>query len=102
MLTKEEKLRIYREALAYFENEKADPPGDGDIGMGMCPKLKNLCNEPISQIELPNYFPEWYSLRPTLEQRRELTCDSVFWFELDDWDSRIEVLTKAIAICEAS
>ena len=111
MLTKRQKLEIYKAARDYFVAEKANQPEDGEIMMGMCPKLAGLIvkNTGLKRTSteiftlFPILLPEWYNQQPSLKERQKLTtCSELYWFEWNDWDSRLEVLNKAIAICEQS
>ena len=109
MLTKEQKISIYTHVRDIFILGKRLRLRE--INTGVCAELMGLAHIPLSR--LPETFPEFYSLKPkegpfysgitgTVIENLLDEYDYYLWFAWGDFDSRIETLTKAIAICEAS
>ena len=103
-MTKEEKLEIYRYVKVSL---LADIKGIGPDLFGFCSRLELALDilglqpedryiDPYEISKFKEFFPELDKYRPQGEDDED-----GFWFEMDDYESRLQIITKVIEEMES-
>lgn len=103
-MTKQEKLKVYNYVRTSLLE---DIKGTGLNLFGFCnrielalkrisPQLKDYYVNPYEIYYFKRFFPELYKYKPT-----NLSPDAAFWFKIDDYESRLEIINKVIEEMES-
>lgn len=92
-LTPSKRLVLYKKALKYFEIAKKRDDINHQQYMGLCSFFSNELKTDIEPRLMIKLFPEIWKQNPLKDKFR---FSLRFWWDIDDYDSRINALKKAI------